>query len=217
MNYLELHYPILGQTLPTQHGYPLYSALCHLLPKLHEKDCPIRIGPVRGLSVGKGVMQLPSGRSLLKFRVPDDQLRNLLPLAGKALDVAGHHVRLGVPQVNTLVPATTLLARLVIIKPNVLAADKRKPLIPPTPEQFLEMVKRKLVEIEVQGEASLPKLESGLPYRGILRVHHSNLVGFRVVVKGLSDSDSLRLMQTGLGQKKKLGCGWFVPMKEVMS
>lgn len=215
--YLELHFPILGQTLPTQHGYPLYSALCKRLPSLHSKESQVRIGPVRGLPVGKGVMQLPEGRSLLKFRVPDDQLRELLPLAGKALEVAGHYVRLGVPHVRTLEPAPALLARLVIVKPNQRAEEKRKPLIPPSPEQFLEVVQRKLAEMGVKGEAGLPVHAEGprvvQPIRGVLRVHDRNLVGYRVIVQAMSAEESILLQEQGLGGRLRMGCGFFVPTR----
>lgn len=214
MTYLELHFPILGTTLPTQYQYPLYAALSHLVPSLHAKDSPVRIGPIRGMPTGQGTMQLPDGRSLLKLRLPDDHLRIALPLAGKALEVAGHRVRLGVPQVLSLIPATTLIARLVLIKPNQLKAEKNKPLVPPTPEQFLDRVKKKLTEMEIQAIPSLPHNPAGTPRRGILRIHSKSIVGYSVRVEGLTAEESIKLQEEGLGGRLRLGCGFFVPVKE---
>ncbi len=212
MNYLELHFPILGSTMPTQYQYPLYSALSNLVSAIHNKNSPVRIGPVRGMPTGQGVIKLPDGRSLLKLRLPDDQLRLALPLAGKALDIAGHRVRLGVPQVVTLLPATALIARLVLIKPNQLRAEKSNPLVPPTPEQFLDRVKKKLTEMDIQAFPSLPLNTTRTPRRGILRIHSKNIVGYSVLIEDLSAKESIKVQEEGLGGRLRLGCGFFVPL-----
>jgi len=36
-------------------------------------------------------------------------------------------------------------------------------------------------------------------------------VGYAVRVSGLSDEDSLKLQERGLGGKRRMGCGVFVP------
>ena len=35
---LELVFPALGKTLPTDHAYALYAALSGIVPKFHDKD-----------------------------------------------------------------------------------------------------------------------------------------------------------------------------------
>jgi hypothetical protein len=54
-------------------------------------------------------------RARLRFRLAADQIALLLPLAGRELIVAGHAIRLGVPQVRLLVPAAALIARVVVL------------------------------------------------------------------------------------------------------
>src|SRR4051794_2009750 len=92
--FVELQFPALGAVLPTDHGYELYAALSRLVPALHRPDFPCLIGPVAGESVGRGMLSLSRGRSRLRFRLPADAIPELLPLAGRAVEVAGHRVRL---------------------------------------------------------------------------------------------------------------------------
>jgi CRISPR-associated protein Cas6 len=206
---VELHFPILGQSLPASPGYDLYGSLCRRVPRLHEADCSWQVGPVAGIPGGNGTMQLESQRSRLRLRLPDTDIREALPLAGRELDVGGHHVRLGVPQVRALEPAPTLAAKLVVIKvhehPN------------PTPEDFLTAVRKKLADDGIQGEAAIPLVRSGLhagkPRRGVLWIKGKRLIGYSMIVQGLSVAESLTLLEKGLGGKRKMGCGWFVAVR----
>ncbi len=116
MPLIELHFPVLGAEIPADHGYALYGALSRLVPKLHTDEMPLRIGPIRGAYVGNGKLALGPRGSLLRLRLQPDDLPVVLPLAGKSLDLDGHALRIGVPQVTALVPAPTLFARTVIIK-----------------------------------------------------------------------------------------------------
>ncbi|MFN5763400.1 MAG: type I-MYXAN CRISPR-associated protein Cas6/Cmx6, partial [Pseudanabaena sp.] len=44
---------------------------------------------------------------------------------------------------------------------------------------------------------------------------HKHIVGYGVVVEGLSDEDSIKLQSIGMGGRKHFGCGWFYPVKEL--
>jgi CRISPR-associated protein Cas6 len=116
MPVIDLHFPVLGQTLPADHGYALYAALARLLPSLHGDGSPVSVGPIRGRYTGNGLLALDMRRSRLRLRLRAEDIPLVLPLAGKPLDVAGHPIRLGVPQVRALFPAPSLVARLVTIK-----------------------------------------------------------------------------------------------------
>jgi CRISPR-associated endonuclease/helicase Cas3 len=204
MPMIELHFPVLGSTLPTDHAYALYAALSERIPALHDAGIPWRVAGIAGHFAGQGLLQLEPGRSRLRFRLPAENIPVLLPLAGKALEIAGHRVRLGVPQVRPLIPAPGLLARVVTIKGFL------------EPALFLEAVRRQLDALNIQGEPGIPLTKTGkrkgLPHRHVLRIKDKQVVGFAVQVMALTAEESIRLQEAGIGGRGHLGCGFFVPV-----
>lgn len=209
MNIIELQFPVIGESLPVDHGYALYGALSRLVPALHDDASPVSIGPTRGEYTGNGLLHL-NRHSALRLRLPTESIPQLLPLAGKSLEMDGHRLRLGVPQVRALVPAATLNARLVTMK--VSGVDD------PSPEQFLDAVRRRLKESEIIGEPMLPTVESGphagQPRRRIIALKDRKLFGFAVTVNGLTPEASLRLQGASPFSRRRMGCGFFVPVEE---
>ena len=135
---------------------------------------------------------LLSPASRLIVRTPDDRIREFLKLAGKTLEVDGHRLRMGVPEVRALRPAAALYARLVTIKGFMES------------EQFLDAARRQL---ETMG--SMAKLELG--ERRTFRVKDKQVVGFEMFATELSAEDSIKLQEVGIGGRRRMGCGVFVP------
>jgi CRISPR-associated protein Cas6 len=208
MNVVELTFPVLGDTLAVDHGYDLYSALSHKIPDLHSAQAPFSIGPIGGDPIGGGELRL-NRLSRLRCRLPAASVPMFLLFAGRALQVGSHKVRLGVPNIRALSPAPTLMARLVTIR----VQDVRQP----TAEQFLEAVRWRLAKSGVNGEPSIPLVRigphAGRPRRRILRISGRKLVGFALQITGLSGEDSLRLQAESPFGRRRMGCGFFVPMK----
>lgn len=216
MSFIEVQYPVLGELLPADHGYSLYGALSHAVPALHDGDAPVRIGPIAGLYEGGGRLRLDRPRSKLRFRLPAGQIAMVLPLAGKSLYVAGHHLRMGVPQVRILEPAPSLVARMVTIKSSSRGnRDGVRRYM--EPGAFLERVQRELDDLGVHGQAGIPLVltgpHEGKPRRHVLRIREKRVVGFAVQIVGLTAEESVRVQEHGLGGRKKMGCGWFVAMR----
>jgi CRISPR-associated protein Cas6 len=203
MPLIELHFPVLGSALPADHGYALYSALSRMIPSLHE-DHAVGIGPIGGQYVGKGRLQIDARRSRLRLRLVAENIATVLPLAGKSLMIGDHLIRLGVPFVRALVPAPNLVARLVTIKGFT------------EPPAFLEAVRRQLQSLNIVGEPGIPVIlqgaREGQPRRHILRIKDKKVVGFSLQVTGLTAEESVKLQEHGLGGRRKMGCGFFVPM-----
>jgi CRISPR-associated protein Cas6 len=208
MNVVELRFPVLGTTIAIDHGYDLYAALSRLMPSWHGPDAPFSVGPITGDPVGRDSLHL-NRRSRLRFRLPADAIPTLLPLAGKALDLCGRRFRLGVPSIRPLTPTQTLAARLVTLRVQGVKQ--------PMPEQFLKAVRWRLAKHGFSGDASLLPVRSGpragQPCRRILRIKGSKLVGYSVQITGLTAQDSLRLQAESPFGRRRMGCGFFVPVK----
>ena len=202
---VDLLFPAFGDCLPADHAYPLYAALAVTVPAFHNPAADVRFAPLGGPRDAPGLIRLPP-YARLRVRLPEERIRLVLPLAGKRLDVVGHSICLGVPTVVPLIPAPALSARLVTIK----HAD--------TPETFLTALRTKLNDLGVRGEPAIPLVgagpHAGEPKRRVVRIKGKAVVGYALLVSGLTAEDSVRLQEVGLGGRTRIGCGFFGPVRE---
>ena len=192
MPHVDLAFRLGGTKVPVDHGYALYSALNRAVPELHEsKD--VGVHPVRGRYSGEGSLLLTPASRLI-FRLPDNHIRPYLRLAGKTLDVDGHKLSVGVPQTRRLRPAHNLYSRLVTIKGFM------------EPEEFLEAAMRQLQKVGAKAKVHIGE-------RRTFRVKDKQVVGFEVTAFNLDAEDSVRLQEVGVGGRRHMGCGIFVPIR----
>jgi CRISPR-associated protein Cas6 len=199
--YVELSFGVIGETLPADHGYGLYSAIAHLCPQVHEQK-GLSILTIAGIPDRKGKIFLTE-RSHLRIRLPYDCMPMVYHLAGKQLTIGSHSIRLGIPQIFMLRSGSRLRARIVTIKNHQ------------EPESFLGAARLQLDALGVVGEAIVPLDVEGKPARRTIKIKTYSVVGFGLEVSNLSEEDSIKLQISGLGGKHRMGCGVFVPMKEL--
>ncbi len=192
---VELAFSIVGSTLPADHGYGLYSALIQQQQALREKPW-LQIQTISGIPQQKGIIQLGRG-SKLRLRLPIDKVPLVLPLAGQRLSIGAHTIHLGIPQINTLQPSDHLKARIVTIKGYT------------EPDPFLEAAHRQLHNLGIQADIGIPLDTEGKHDRTTIKIQRYFVVGFCLHVWGLSEQDSIRLQEVGLGGKRRMGCGVF--------
>ena len=193
MPYIDLAFRLNGASVPVDHGYALYAALSRIVPEIHAAT-EVGVQPIRGVYNGNGKLHL-SDFSRLILRLPDEQIRSYLKLAGRRLEVDEHPLSVGVPAVRTLLPTPRLRARLVTIKGFL------------EEEEFLEAARRQLQSLGiVAGEVILGQ-------RRTFRVKEKKVVGFEVAVAGLTAEESLLLQENGIGGRRRMGCGVFIPSK----
>jgi len=53
----------------------------------------------------------------------------------------------------------------------------------------------------------------GLGRRRVMRIKDKTIVGFQVVVAELTAEESITLQEHGLGGRRRMGCGIFVPLR----
>ncbi len=213
MRKIDVRFRVFGSSIPADHSYALYSALSKVLPELHDAT-DVAIHPVNGMLDGNRNL-LITERSHLTLRVPHERVRDILPIAGKRLDISGAALRVGVPYSVALKPSPRLYSRLVIIKGHT------------EPEAFLTAVESSLAAMGIKGTASLidqhAYMEKNKGSRGgthseflrrTLNIKGREIVGFAVLVEGLSEADSILLQEEGIGGRRKFGCGIFLPASD---
>jgi CRISPR-associated protein Cas6 len=223
MPILDYVYPLLGTTIPADHGYLLYSAVSHLLPGIHLTETApanpsnpwahVAIHPVRGTLIGNRTLRINAGSRLI-LRAPYALAPKLLGLSGKPLRLGSATIRLGIPAAKGLLPVPRLSSRLVVIKGFQ------------DPATFLDAAKRQLDGLGIGGKPILPLRQSAKSVedldgakgdreiRRTLQVRDKTVVGFALEVLDLSLQDSIRLQEVGLGGRRRFGCGVFVPARE---
>jgi CRISPR-associated protein Cas6 len=203
---LDLVFPVCGTTLAAQHSYPLYAAISRLLPWVHDPGSRFALAPVTGRYVGGGRLRIEAGYSHLRLRLSAAELPRAVSLAGKGLEVLGQRIRLGVPHVEALQPVPDLLAHTVTIKH---ATDA---------EAFARSARERLDELGIGGRLEVPSVpcgpRRGEPMRQVLRVKDAVLVCYALRVRELKPEESLRLQEVGLGGKRRMGGGFFLPVRE---
>jgi CRISPR-associated protein Cas6 len=201
---VDLLFPARGSVLHTDHAYALYGALSRIVPAVHEEKSNLRFLPFNGEPAGHGELRLTTG-SRLRLRLPEERIREVLPLAGKRLEFDGGFVRLGVPGAVTLRPATRLFSRFVTFK-NAME-----------PTDFLSKTRERLEEMKISGEPQIPVRligeHAGEVTRRVMRIKQQAIVGFALLVDELTATDSLKLQTNGLGGRGQMGAGFFLPVK----
>ncbi len=227
---VDLAFRLTGRTIPADHGYLLYCALCERFPSLHlggdgralagraggSQDLwrAVAVHPINGRLSGERQLSL-TGRSRLTLRIDSGLVPEFLTLAGEKLALGGGEIRVGVPQSFALRPKARLRSRLVTIKGFL------------EPEPFLEAVRRQLDGLRIRGVPGLLKRrgirslegrsgesEDRCPFvRRTVRIKDKEVVGYAVEVSGLDAEESIRLQEAGIGGRRRFGCGVFVPAR----
>lgn len=192
---VELHFPLRGRDpIPADHGYAVLGAVTQVVPTVHSGN-GFAVAPIAGRQIGGRRLSLtPTSR--LVIRVDADRIAEFLPLAGKRLDIAGRSVTVGAPTVRQLRPAAAIKARIVTIKGFF------------EPDPFTEAVRRQLDRLGVAEAVITPGRQR------TLRIKENEILGFETVLSGLSEADSIAVQSVGIGGRRHMGCGVFVPAKE---
>jgi CRISPR-associated protein Cas6 len=177
--------------------------LSRLLPWFHETKAPFALDAITGQYVGRGQLRIETGQSHMRLRVRAADIPRALPLAGKAIELGRQRIRFGVPHVEALQPAPDLIAHTVTIK-HATEADT-----------FVQSARKQLDDLGIAGTPEVPLVpfgpRKGQPMRQVLRIKDAVIVCFPLRVRGLKPEESLKLQESGLGGKRHMGGGFFLP------
>lgn len=207
---VDLSFPVTGDSIPVDHAYFLYAALSRMIPEIHDSN-DMGIFNITGTHDNNRRQRLTTG-SRLTLRVPKENLASFLPLGGQHLAIGDQTIKISdMHTITELKPARDLYSRLVIIKGYM------------EPEPFLEALTKQLEQLEIMADVALVaqpmiaafnqdrKQGTKSPFlRRTLNVKNQTIVGFAVSAHVVGEKDSIRLQETGLGGRRKFGCGLFI-------
>lgn len=201
---VDLVFHMECRSLPLDHAYALAQAIEHALPWFAEDpDCALHL--VHGADSGNG-WQRPeaedgeiylSRRTRLTLRLPRRRVDAARELSGVTLDIEGHPLKVGKAMPKSLSANSVLFARHIL-------ADAGQ-----SEENFLQSVQEELRGTGIRCR----KLMCGRS--GYLNTPRGKLFTRSLMVADLSREDAVLLLQKGLGGGRKLGCGVFIPHKDI--
>jgi len=196
---VDARLPIRGEWLPLDHGYALLGAVARVVPAIHGRK-QWGLHTVRGERCDGQRLRLHGG-SAIQIRLPADDIKELFPLIGCNLAVGGQSLTVGGIEVAPLQPAARLVARIVTIKGFQ------------EPEPFRDAARKQLSVISIGQDPERVELTVGK--RRVMRIHDKTVVGFQVWLHGLDSAASLAIQRTGLGGRRHMGAGLFVPVQRM--
>jgi CRISPR-associated protein, Cas6-related len=194
---IDLVFPVVGTHLPADHGYSLYSAVNRVFERdgstwFHDSE-GIALLPVNGKYRPDHTLLLGRGSHFI-IRVSASMVPDVLTLAGQRLQIGGMPLTIGAPQVERLKPSVALEARIVTTRNG------------DDPERFDVEIRRQLDELGISADAQRGR-------RRIVTIRGKKVVGHELVVAHLTAEESLTLQERGVGGRRKMGCGIFVPYR----
>ena len=201
---VDMAFGIRCRSLPVDHAYALFQALRQVLPWLeHEPGAAVH--PIHVADSGNGWMRPEdpddrlylSRRTRLVLRMPRHRIEAAGALRGQTLHIADQTMQVGEADIRPLSVLTTLFSRYLVTDDG----DDE--------ERFLAETAKQLAARGIRPRKMLPGKAHAI------RVPGATLKTRSLMLAELSVEESLQLQQQGLGEHGHLGCGIFVPHKDI--
>ncbi len=199
---LDVLFQVHCPTLPVDHAWSLSSQIQQRLPWFEEEpNAGLHI--IHGADSGNGwtrpqdandLLYL-SRRTKLALRLPSRRVNDASALVGECLDVAGHRIEIGAYKTRPLSMTNILYSRYVICDATW------------NEEAFISWAAAELKGMRLR----FKKLLSGKT--GQLITPDGPLTTRSLMVADLPYEDAVMLQESGLGPRRNLGCGLFLPQK----
>jgi len=203
---IDLSFSIHCRTLPIDHAYALSQAIQRVLPWLPDEPLA-GIHLIHGAESGNGwyrpqehdtLLHL-SRRTKLTLRLPHHCKSAATVLSGMTLDIAGHPLQVQEAVEKSLTARPVLFARHVVAE------------IEQDEEVFLQQTVERLKRLDIHCR----KILCGKTHT--FAWHQSCVFTRSLMVADLKSQESLTLQQQGLGTGRTMGCGLFIPHKDIKS
>lgn len=201
---LDVVFGISCKTLPVDHAFSLSTAIKKELDWI-EAEPGAGVHTIHVAASGNGWMRpddasqllYPSRRTKLTLRIPKLRINDAKALIGKTLDVNGNSLTVNNMGEKKLCDIATLFSRYIV-------SDGEK-----SESEFLQEIVQALNELGIKPKKMLCGKETDVSLDdGILKTRS-------LMIADLSTADSILLQQQGLGSHRWMGCGIFLPHKDI--
>jgi CRISPR-associated protein Cas6 len=206
---LDIVFRVIGTEVPSDHGYALFGAVSRMVES--DGDRWLHGNPAIGLHTIRGAPSVPGRYRLgedarFGLRLPSELVPRALLLAGRNIVLDGCRLRIGVAQTRPLVAATTLHCRIATTRNGHV------------PARFDAEIARQAADLGLHGCVfRVPRRETADaerdPSRRVVRIRDKRVVGYALLATELTAAESILLQERGLGGRRRMGCGVFVPFR----
>lgn len=201
---VDLAFGISCRTLPVDHAYSLSEALLQVLPWLEtEKHAAMHAIHVAASANGwmrpdnpNDLLHL-SRRTKLIVRVPRHRIEDTKQLLGQTLVVAGNELLVKNVSEKPLSLLTTIFSRYIVTDKDSSEVD------------FLMHIKEQLDHQNIKPKKMLCGTQT------CIQMPQGELHTRSLMLAELETDESIALQQNGLGQHQHMGCGIFIPHKDI--
>jgi len=201
---VDLVFSIAAKTLPLDHAYSLSRAVQAILPWLVEEE-GAGVHTIHVAESGNGWIRPneanailhPSRRTKLRVRVPKHRIEEGKNLSGSTLDIDGHSVAVKEVSVKLLSDHPTVFSRYIVTEGFN------------SENEVLEDMVRQLKAMGIKPKKMLCGTET------VINTPDGTINTRSLMLADLSVEESVTLQMKGLGPHRSLGCGLFIPHKDI--
>lgn len=206
---IDLSFPIKCKSLPLNHAWDLSKELITHLPWLesHKTAAIHQIhvaesnnGWLRPEDDEEGALLYPSRRTKLTLRIPIEKLDEVQSLSGEKLTFGSTTLTLGSPKKKLLTNSGIIFSRYVV---DLKSSNEN------------DFLSNMADEIYKKTNFKVKKMLCGKSHT--IKTPEDSLKTRHLMIADLDTESSIKLQQLGLGTKKLLGCGIFLPHKGIKS
>lgn len=201
---VDLVFSIACKTLPLDHAFSLSQAVQEVLPWLVEEE-GAGVHTIHVAESGNGWMRPneanailhPSRRTKLRIRLPKHRVEEGKNLSGNLLDLEGHAVAVKEVSVKLLSDHPTVFSRYIVTEGFDSEAE------------VMEEMAAQLNAMGIKPRKMLCGTET------IIATPSKAIRTRSLMLADLSVEESVTLQMKGLGSHRWLGCGLFIPHKDI--
>ena len=204
---IDLSFTIKCKTLPIDHAWSLSREIIKYLPWM-DNHIVAGVHQIHVAESNNGWLRpddinallYPSRRTKMNIRLPAEKLQEVENLTGIVLNIDGHSLEIGKAQKKLFTNAGVIFSRYVLSNEN---------------EDENDFLQRTANEIKNKTNHSVKKMLCGKSHT--IKTPEKTLKTRHLMIADLDNNTSIKIQQLGLGNKKELGCGLFLPHKGIKS